>query len=120
MENATEHGTRRDPGPYRSVYEVRRANVVRGYHFFDPDTLRFFSSRIGKTIYGGRYFVTSERDEPVSSRYPAAWNGERRYTLREALADGSVSTVGDFGAYATGAAARRAAQRLADVEAGKA
>jgi hypothetical protein len=106
--------TRRTPGRFRTVADVRRANAAIGHYFFDRDALRFFGSRVGSTVYGGRYFVTSERDEAISSRFPAAWNGERRYTVREAAADGSVSTVGAFGAYATGAAARRVAEALAN------
>lgn len=105
--------TRLAPGPYRTVADVQRANAALGHHFFDRDTLRFFGSRIGSTVYDGRYFVTSERDEAISSRYPAAWNGDRRYTVRVAADDGSVSTVGAFGAYRTGAAARRVAEALA-------
>ena len=108
MENATT-----ERATFGSVADIRAANVALGHYFFDADTLRFFGSRISEHVYGGRYFVTSERDEAVSSRFPAAWNGERRYTVREASPDGSVSTVGDFGAYGTLAEAKRAAQALA-------
>jgi len=106
--------TRLAPGPYRTVADVKRANAELGHHFFDREALRFFNSRIGSTVYAGRYFVTSERDQAVSSRFPAAWNGERRYTVREAAEDGSVITVGAFGAYHSGAAARRVAEALAE------
>lgn len=87
--------------------DVRRANARRGHHFFESSTLRFFRSRIGTELYGGRYFVTSEQFAPSSGR-PAA----RRYTVREVLPDGSVETVGEFQAYDSGAAARREIQRL--------
>jgi hypothetical protein len=114
MHTAIYHAdTRLAPGPYRTVADVKRANAAIGHHYFDRETLRFFGSRVGSTVYGGRYFVTSERDEAISSRFPAAWNGERRYTVREAADDGSISTVGAFGAYRTGAAARKVAEALA-------
>ena len=75
--------------------EVRRANEDRGHYFFEPATLRFFRSRIGSTLYGGRFFVTSEQH--VSPMFGA---DPRRYTVREAMPDGSIDTVGDFQAYA--------------------
>lgn len=96
-------------GGYADMSEVRAANARAGFHFFDPDTLRFFGSRIGGTLYGGRYFVTSERDP-----HGVAWNGERRYTVRAVESDGRVHTVGAFGAYGSRATAVRAAQALAE------
>ena len=72
--------------------EVRRANEDRGHYFFEPATMRFFHSRIGGTLYGGRFFVTSECREPVET--------PRLFTVREAMPDGSIDTVGDFQAYA--------------------
>ena len=56
-----------------SMYDLRGAVAESGNHFFDRDTLRFFRSRIGNNIYGGRLFVTSEQGEDNSSR---------RYTIR--------------------------------------
>ena len=112
MENATT-----ERAAFGSIAAIRAANAALGHYFFDADTLRFFGSRISEDVYGGRYFVTSERDRPVSSRFPAAWNGERRYTVREAAPDGSISTVGTFGGYRTLAAAKRAAQALAKADA---
>ena len=112
MENSTT-----ERAAFESVAAIREANAAIGHYFFNPETLRLFRSRISEDVYGGRYFVTSERDEAVSSRFPAAWNGERRYTVREASPDGSVSTVGSFGAYGTLAEAKRAAKALARADA---
>lgn len=66
--------------------DVRRANERAGHHWFEPETMRFFRSRVGETLYGGRYFVSSEKGP----------DGSRRYSVREAKADGSISTVGEF------------------------
>jgi predicted RNA-binding Zn-ribbon protein involved in translation (DUF1610 family) len=47
-----------------------------GSHWFDPDTLRFFSCRIGQQVYEGPegiYFVTSEK----------SWSGQRAYSVRQ-------------------------------------
>ena len=102
----------RTVGPFATVADIRAANRAIGHHWFDGGTIRFFASRIGRTVYGGRFFVTSEQDRP-SGGFPAAWGGERRWTVRMAEDDGSITTVGPFGGYGSGEEARRAAQRLA-------
>jgi hypothetical protein len=84
---------------FRSIEQVKRANVALGHHFFDPDTLRFFRSRVGSTVYGGRWFVTSEQGP----------GDVRRYTVREAMPDGSIATVEPFNALSYSEAHRRAA-----------
>ena len=88
---------------FKSTTEIRQANADCGHYWFSPDTLRFFNSRIGLTVFGGRYFWTSEQYD---------WNSPRRYTIREATADGMISTVGEFQAYATSQDAIRAIRRL--------
>ena len=44
-----------------TVAEIRRQHHG---HWFDPETMRFFHTRIcaGGRMFGGRYFVTSERN----------------------------------------------------------
>ena len=59
-----------------TIDQIKTANKARGFHWFDPDTLRFFKSRIGGAVYqgpGGVYFVTSE----------CGPSGVRRYTVRQ-------------------------------------
>lgn len=87
---------------FRDIHEVKEANNRAGYFFFSPDTMRFFNSRILGKLYGGRWFITSERG-PYSFR---------RYTIRQANADGSITTVKEFGKYSTASAARAAAARI--------
>lgn len=96
---------------YRAVDEIREDARRAGSHWFDADTLRFFRSRIGETVYGGRFFVTSE------SRGFDASEG-RAYTVRVAIpaARGrtfDIDDAGGFLAHATSGAANRAAQRIA-------
>lgn len=87
-----------------TINELQR--VARG-HFFDKDTMRFFRSKVYdgfKRTADGVVFITSERD---------VMGGEpRAYTLRLLDADGDVSTVGDFQAFASLKAAQRALIRL--------
>jgi hypothetical protein len=79
--------------------EIRARAKSAGSHFFDPATMRFFSSRVhGDGIVGSDgkiYFVTSEQ-------YKApGYVGPRRYTLRAQKPDGSVEMHGEFQQFAT-------------------
>ena len=93
---------------FTDLDHIKTANRVRGHHFFDRDTMRFFDSRASEPVIGGRFFVTSERFKPLTGSAHV-----RRYTLREACADGQVRTVGEFQAFASKAAALAEAHRLA-------
>lgn len=82
--------------------EIERAH--RGY-WFSKGAKRFFKSRIGERVYGGRYFVTSEEGP----------SGVRAYSVREYNAEAdTVSTVGEFQGYATRARAHAAAKWLGE------
>src|SRR5438105_11533059 len=70
-----------------TIKQIKKANKEAGYYFFSPDTRRFFNSRILPTVYGGRYFITSERFDSNSPRY---------YTLREVEPSGYIGTIGPF------------------------
>ena len=95
-------------GVFFTVADIRAAHDG---HFFDRDTMRFFGSRIvGDRTIAGRFFITSEQDR---APYGRVWGGARRYSIREAMPDGSVETVGEFGEFSTADAARRAAKRIA-------
>lgn len=101
---------------YRTMADVRQANAEIGNHWFDRDTLRCFGCRVIDRLYGGRYFVTSERDSGYVGSdgvIHAAWDGKRRYSVRVAMPDGTIRTVGEFGQYASLSGAKRAAERLA-------
>ena len=87
---------------YYSIEEIIQANRREGGHFFDRAALRFFNSRIGSSIYGGRFFITSEQfDRDLSPRL---------YTIRECI-NGRIEDLGSFQQYATGAAARAAIRK---------
>ncbi len=88
---------------YATISEVRAANAQLGHHWFDRDTLRFFHSRISTGVFGGRYFVSSEKGPGMA----------RRYSVRIANDDGSIDTVGDFQQDATLAQAKARARYLA-------
>jgi len=94
-----------------STDQLARRNASSGYHFFDADSKRFFSSRIAQTAYctddGFAFFVTSERRCFLET--------SRGFTVRVAETQ-TGKIAGDFGgflSYASGKTADRAAQRLA-------
>lgn len=80
---------------FNTVDDVRQLAADVGYHWFSPETMRFFNSRIGRTVYGGQYFVSSERYDDSAPRL---------YTIRKVTYDDgqmSIDTVGEFQQYDT-------------------
>lgn len=86
------------------MLEVKQRNASKGQHFFDTDTMHFFNSRVSNILYGGRYFVTSERN---------GYNS-RLYTVREALLDGTIATHAEFQQYRSRSGAHARAEKLAN------
>lgn len=93
----------------RTMDDVRYFNDVRGFHFFEPGALRFFRSRIGDTLYGRRFFTTSEQH--AGSIGPP---DPRRYTVRMVGPDGSIEAVGAFQQFETRGGAVSVARACAD------
>jgi len=89
-----------------TINEIKQLNEQAGHHFFSPDTMRFFNSRIGSTVKVKgtlAYFVTSERD----------YAQPRLYSLRVCnLDNGHMDTIGEFQAYQTRAQAMKAMEEI--------
>ncbi len=81
-----------------------------GGHFFDRNTMKFFSSRLGSQWYrrkdGAYVFITSERDTMATTYQP------RAFTVRVLDRSGWIETVGDFNSY-TRSVAERMGRQLA-------
>lgn len=88
---------------FKNIAEIKAANKASGDNWFSPDTIAWWGCRVLDGVYGGRFFVTSEK----------VGDGPRAYTVREVSPDGSINTVGEFRAYATALAAQDAARVLA-------
>lgn len=90
-----------------TIDEIRQYNARAGYHFFEPETMRLFNSRVLSDVYhvGDRWniFITSERFMPLYGE-PA----KRLYTIRQLREDGGIDKIGEFQQYPSAAAARRA------------
>jgi hypothetical protein len=87
---------------FSTMVEIERTH---NGHWFDRATMRFFSSRLPdpySTPIGGRYFISSERNDTQP----------RLFTIREALSNGEIETVGEFQGFATRKAAEKAAAEL--------
>lgn len=84
-----------DNFPFGSMSDVREAQLCAGFHWFGRDALSFFKSQLATDTYSGGFFVSSEKrdDEP------------RMYTVRRAMPNGAVETIGDFQAHSTKRAA---------------
>lgn len=83
------------------VVEASRAN---GHHWFSPDTMRYFGTRLESPLIQGRWFITSECQDDATM--------PRMYTVRLVTDDrGTIETVGEFMAYATLAEAQTAIRR---------
>lgn len=92
------------------IEEVIKAyNPGPGRHWFDADTMRFFRTQLSGSAFegpGGTYFVSSDK-------HPCRSGWCRRYSVRQFAGEGEIETLGEFGGYKNGAAAKRAAIKAA-------
>ena len=92
-------------GEYYGLENLRNAHSG---HWFCPGAMRFFNSRLGSEVLpvpDGWLFTSSERFDQ---------NCARMYTIRKVDQFGDVDTVGEFQAFSSSAAARRAMRKLYD------
>ena len=94
---------------YTSINQIISEATHAGSHFFEKRTMRFFSSRILPKIYGGCYFITSERDTYRDTN-------PRHYTIRKYKGNLDIETVGDFCRYDSLAKAKRAVIKIVKIE----
>lgn len=90
-------------------------------HWFDPSTMRFFNSRVGALVYGGVYFVSSERYDDNSPRLYSirAFNfyQQQRDTDGRVVIACNVWTVGEFQGFSSARAAVTRIRQLLKAEA---
>ena len=100
--------------PIHTITQAKNANARAGQHFFDAEAMRFFGSRLPRTVIpvaDGALFVTSEQ-RPFMSGIDTAPN-PRLYTVRHVSDRGTVSTLGEFQAFTTNDEAKKVAKVLA-------
>ena len=97
---------------FHTVNEIKQLARDCGNHFFDAEAMRYFSSRVGSKVYGGKYFITSEQ---FVTYYPDYHREPRKYTIRAVIYHEGrfgIEDVGDFQQYETREAAVKRAERL--------
>ena len=77
---------------YKTIDEIKQANEDAGRFWFSPGALRFFNSHIHSPVFGGRYFVSSERFDET---YP------KLFTVHRINDEGHIETIGEFQQYET-------------------
>ena len=102
------------------IDEVKRRSDLKNGHFFDKDTMKFFSSRISELAWqkGGSqdptykikdiYFITSEADQSDLKHKGSI----RGWTIRKADLDGNIKTISEFQEYGSLMDARKAIKEI--------
>lgn len=72
----------------KTIKQAVKKHKEYGGHFFDPEAMQFFRSRIESELVAGHFFITSEQYGDDSPRL---------YTIRKIASDGQIlSDVGRF------------------------
>lgn len=84
--------------PEHTLENAKRLNDINGLHFFEPNTMKFWRSKVHGRMIEGKYFITSEDNYNHTSR---------RFTVRVFNWEtGTVSTLGEFQEFKTKADAQ--------------
>lgn len=86
---------------FKSLSDVKAAHKNTGGHWFDRSAMKFFDTRIESKLMtrgssGRQVFITSEQYHGSGG-----YSAPRKYTIREAMEDGSIGKVGEFQQYST-------------------
>ena len=99
-----------------TMLRVRVANMESGHHFFDPEVLAHFGTRIESRLLDGGFFITSERDGHYRPDYDRDYNplsSTRHYTVRHFNAHtGEITDASAMGEFRSREDALWAAKRL--------
>ncbi len=93
------------------IDEIKKRAEKQHSHFFDVDTMKFFSSQISNLCWSKGsdiYFITSEKD---TGRVKHA-GSIRAFTVRKCSENGYIVTIGKFQEHETLAQARTAIQEV--------
>lgn len=89
---------------FKTMSDVKAKNKEIGHFFFDPDTMKFWDSKVESTLYKGTYFITSEKH--------ATEGKPRQFSIRQVLRTGEIITVGRGREYSSLESARDAVKEL--------
>lgn len=105
MRLPTNHLIRRGP-PFTDIDQIREAAHRNGETWFDRDVMKLHGSIVYPEVYGGYWFVSSER-------YPS--EKTRHYHVRQVNAYGTVLWAGGTVKHSSKHRAIKAAKRAAGV-----
>ncbi len=88
---------------YNSISEIKTTNKDKGFYFFEPNSMRFFKSKIYPELINGNIFITSEKFDE---------NSDRLFTVRCCLSTGAIEELSKFQAFKTKQAALKYAKGL--------
>jgi len=90
-----------------NIGDIKELNRKAGQHWFSPDTMKFFKSKVPQDhvgLVGNKYFITSEKNP---------FGDPRKYSIREWKGKTkSIDTVGDFNSLNSKAQAERVLKKL--------
>lgn len=95
----------RNAARFRDMSEIKNANLEADGVFFRPDSMEIFGTHLEAGPFQGRFFVTSEQFTSMRGKTYA-----RRFTVREAMPNGAIGTVGEFQQHRTKDEAVKAAK----------
>lgn len=93
--------------------ELAQEATRLGSHWFAPNTMRFFKSRVSRQVFAGKYFISSE--DTSMPYYPDV----RKYSIRAFRIEEDrliIDTIGEFRQYSTRSQAVAALQKLLKAE----
>ena len=99
-----------------TMLRVRLSNIENGHHFFDPEIMAHFGTRIESRLLEGGLFITSERDgyhRPAYEREERPLSETRYYTIRKFNpSTGEITDASAMGEFSSREDALWAAKRL--------
>lgn len=102
------------------THQLKSLNARNGFHWFDPDTMRFFQSRVAEHGYlrddgSLAFFVSSEKQRDSFTGFLRT-SRPRKYSVRVInMTTGDIDTVGEFQQYRCRSTAHRYAKLCASL-----
>lgn len=93
-------------GPFHTVAEIEAASLKSGDRFFTEKDRRVWKTRVHWGVWGGRYFVVSDKGVDGTGRL---------YQVKRATDKGVIMSVPGFSMFRTAARARGAAVKIAEL-----
>ena len=91
---------------FKNMKEIEDTNKASGFHWFDPQAVSCFRSHVHRTVYAGRYFISSEQEK---------YSSVRKWSIREVDYKGRIHCPYGFMAFNSFKEAKEAANQLGNL-----